>query len=681
MPNLAYLAPGPSPSEPAPAAQRASGSGIVLAGDRSPEFRRARWHSAIVRVLRTCLPLASIAIVALFVRTVIETSGYGHPLVLPSVATTLDKEITMDNPRYEGFSKDGGTYTVTAKTAIPDLANPSLVKLNMITGEFYDARKSRTDLTATRGLFDNKASRLDLSDGIDVVTQTGIHAKLQSATMLTKDGILISQTPVEIDMPSGQITANQMSLNQKTHDATFLEAVKAHLVPQAKPAAAGSVASPPPPAVAAQPFGHANAPVNITADRLDIHDGAKTATFSGNVHATQSAAALESQALTITYEGGKDAGLTSSAPADTAQPAPKIKQIVSPGPVILTQNTGERVTGDAAEFDAAAETAVVTGNVIIIAGTDRRATAGRVEFHQKADTFLLTGNVVVTQARNELRGRHLTVDRKSGKTELVSPAEGALPRSRIFARLYQGDGKPGGPAKTATATAKAAVTEAAAAVTGGLTSFKTDPNAPVDIEADKLAADDTKKLAVFTGDVKAAQGEFIIRAAELVTSYSGEAGLANLSPATPGAAAPAKTPAQLTRIEARGRVIVTSKAGQEVTGDTAIFDTKANTVLVSGKEVILTQDKSVVRCNKLKIEMTTGQSNCLWEAAAGTTASAAQAAPGSPATANTAKQARPSVLFYPDERQKPGSTPKPPPAAKPASSSWEASTDPNPDPN
>ena len=155
MVNFALQTPG----DAAPAAQRASGTGIVLAGDRSREFRRARWHSVLIRILRAGLPLASLAVAGLFVRMIIETSGYGNPAVVPKVSTTLDKEITMDNPRYEGFSKDGGSYTVTAKTAIPDLANPSLVKLNSITGEFYDARKSRTDLTATRGLFHRLAPK------------------------------------------------------------------------------------------------------------------------------------------------------------------------------------------------------------------------------------------------------------------------------------------------------------------------------------------------------------------------------------------------------------------------------------------------------------------------------------------------------------------------------------------
>ena len=152
---------------------RASGQGIVLAGDRTKEFRRASWHSATVRALRLGLPLSSVAIFGLYVWTMLDTAGYGARPMQTTIPTELGSEIAMDNPRYEGFTKDGGKYTVTAKTAIPDLKNPSQIKLNAITGEVYDVKQSRTDLTATHGFFDTKANKLDLMDGIDVVTQIG----------------------------------------------------------------------------------------------------------------------------------------------------------------------------------------------------------------------------------------------------------------------------------------------------------------------------------------------------------------------------------------------------------------------------------------------------------------------------------------------------------------------------
>ncbi len=54
-------------------------------------------------------------------------------------------------------------------------------------------------------------------------------------------------------------------------------------------------------------------------------------------------------------------------------------------------------------------------------------------------------------------------------------------------------------------------------------------------------------------------------------------------------------------------MIVTSKNGQDATGDWADFDVKANKVTLGG-DVVLTQDKNVVRGTRLVIDMTTGQS-------------------------------------------------------------------------
>ena len=189
MTNLAVLT---SDDQARARDDRAAGHGIVLSGDRTREFKRARSHSILVRVLRWGCPLSAVGMAALYVTTMLDTAGYGKPATPPSIAPTLAKDIAMDNPRYEGFTKDGGNYVVTAKTAVPDLKNPTQVQLNGIVGEMFDVRKSRTDFTAGHGLYDTKADKLDLSDGITVITQTGMKAQLQIATMHTKTGVLVS---------------------------------------------------------------------------------------------------------------------------------------------------------------------------------------------------------------------------------------------------------------------------------------------------------------------------------------------------------------------------------------------------------------------------------------------------------------------------------------------------------
>jgi len=60
------------------------------------------------------------------------------------------------------------------------------------------------------------------------------------------------------------------------------------------------------------------------------------------------------------------------------------------------------------------------------------------------------------------------------------------------------------------------------------------------------------------------------------------------------------------RLEAKGTVVVTQK-DQVVTGETAIFDTKANLITMAGG-VVLTQCKNVLRGDRLLVDMTTGVS-------------------------------------------------------------------------
>jgi lipopolysaccharide export system protein LptA len=60
------------------------------------------------------------------------------------------------------------------------------------------------------------------------------------------------------------------------------------------------------------------------------------------------------------------------------------------------------------------------------------------------------------------------------------------------------------------------------------------------------------------------------------------------------------------RLEARGNVVVTQK-DQVVTGESAIFDTKTNLITMVGG-VVLTQCKTVLRGDRLFVDMTTGVS-------------------------------------------------------------------------
>jgi lipopolysaccharide export system protein LptA len=166
----------------------------------------------------------------------------------------------------------------------------------------------------------------------------------------------------------------------------------------------------------------------------------------------------------------------------------------------------------------------------------------------------------------------------------------------------------------ATIAADAAAQSAVQGVPNAMQGFSQNRDQPIQIEAASLEMRDKKKEATFAGNVKVVQGDTTMTAKTLVVFYDSS------SPATPppaGAKSAKSAPIQsatpgpggsssIRKLEARGSVVVTQK-DQVVTGETAVFDTRANLITMLGG-VVLTQCKNVLRGDRLLVDMTTGVS-------------------------------------------------------------------------
>ena len=154
---------------------------------------------------------------------------------------------------------------------------------------------------------------------------------------------------------------------------------------------------------------------------------------------------------------------------------------------------------------------------------------------------------------------------------------------------------------------------------------------PIDIESDRLEVDDQKHVAIFTGNVSATQGDYNLRAPRLEVTYDKAAEAPPQDQGGPPAskaakpAKPASTNAnssadplssgQIKVVHATGgKVVVTNKVDdQEATGDDVIYDVKGQKITMTGKEVILTQKKSVVKGKQIDIDLATGRSTVIPE--------------------------------------------------------------------
>ena len=125
------------------------------------------------------------------------------------------------------------------------------------------------------------------------------------------------------------------------------------------------------------------------------------------------------------------------------------------------------------------------------------------------------------------------------------------------------------------------------------TGIKLDGDKPIQIESDKLEVREADNIAVFSGNVSVAQGKTMLKAGKMTVYYAKGGGSA-----TTGSA-------NIDRLEVDGKVYVKSDT-QVATGDRGVFDMKSEVLVLSGKEVVLSEGPNVLVGCKLTVQMKTG---------------------------------------------------------------------------
>ena len=161
-------------------------------------------------------------------------------------------------------------------------------------------------------------------------------------------------------------------------------------------------------------------------------------------------------------------------------------------------------------------------------------------------------------------------------------------------------------------SADAVAQGAMSGVPNAMQGFSQNRDQPIQIEAASLEMRDKKKEATFSGNVKVVQGDTTMTSKTLVVFY--DAGPTSATPPSKSGPMQAASPgpggsSSIRRLEAKGSVVVTQK-DQVVTGETAVFDPRANLITMAGgvNGVVLTQCKNVLSGDRLKVDMTTGVS-------------------------------------------------------------------------
>lgn len=130
--------------------------------------------------------------------------------------------------------------------------------------------------------------------------------------------------------------------------------------------------------------------------------------------------------------------------------------------------------------------------------------------------------------------------------------------------------------------------------------FGSNEGEPIEIEASELQVEDNDKIATFVGNVVVTQGETSLKTERLKVFYAGSG--------TEAASSEGAVQQRISRLEAEGSVYVTSK-DQTAKGDSASFDMTREVMVMTGREVVLSQGPNVVVGNRLTVNLKTGQAN------------------------------------------------------------------------
>lgn len=119
--------------------------------------------------------------------------------------------------------------------------------------------------------------------------------------------------------------------------------------------------------------GHnSNAPVDVTADRIEVQERADRALFVGNVHASQAELTLDTPRLTVAYSGAQGSG------------GVQIRRLDAAGGVVV-RSPSETAKGDVGIYDL-----------------DKKL-------------ITLIGNVQLNRQQNQVSGARLVIDLESGR--------------------------------------------------------------------------------------------------------------------------------------------------------------------------------------------------------------------------------------------------------------------------
>jgi len=185
--------------------------------------RQVHRYSRLVTWFKIMLPLTGILLVAAIFLSG-RDRGSITDLLSPQELARLSAGLRLENPRFSGVLESGENYTLRAKLALPDGANPKRIRFRQPTGEI--ALDDGRVLTArsNKGIMNRRTEILILTGNVVLNTSDGYRFTSKKLTLDLGEHQARSDSAVAGEGPAGEIQAGSFRAaqgKQGNKDATL----------------------------------------------------------------------------------------------------------------------------------------------------------------------------------------------------------------------------------------------------------------------------------------------------------------------------------------------------------------------------------------------------------------------------------------------------------------------------
>lgn len=197
---------------------------------RERAFADAERHTRLVRRLRRAIPIVIVVSVGLaFFGRLLNPLRTIIPEASVASVSLQNNKLTMEQPKLAGFKRDNKAYEIVAEAASQDIKKPNIVELIAPVARIEMQKGSWVRLSAANGVYDTSTEKLVVNEKVTVKTDSGLDMRLKQADVEFKTGNMVSNQPVEVDMPDGWVRSEKMRVTDNGKTIIFEGSVRSEI--------------------------------------------------------------------------------------------------------------------------------------------------------------------------------------------------------------------------------------------------------------------------------------------------------------------------------------------------------------------------------------------------------------------------------------------------------------------